>query len=61
VIYVPGDYCFQPDESGKIPRHHMRLSFGQVAPDQIEPGIARLCEAIASSLASGRSQLAAAK
>jgi 2-aminoadipate transaminase len=61
VIYVPGDYCFQPDESGKIPRHHMRLSFGQVAPDQIEPGIARLCEAIASSLASGKSQLAAAK
>jgi 2-aminoadipate transaminase len=50
VIYVPGDYCFQPDDSGKIPRNHLRLSFGQVAPDQIEPGIRRLSQAIESQL-----------
>jgi 2-aminoadipate transaminase len=59
VIYVPGDYCFQPDESGKIPRHHMRLSFGQVAPDQIELGIAKLSNAISSQLATSNLKLAA--
>jgi 2-aminoadipate transaminase len=51
VIYVPGDYCFQPDESGKIPRNHLRLSFGQVSPERIEPGIGRLSRAIESQLA----------
>jgi 2-aminoadipate transaminase len=58
VMYVPGDYCFQPDEHGKIPTHHLRLSFGQVAPDQIEPGIGRLAEAVAELLATGNRQLA---
>jgi 2-aminoadipate transaminase len=50
VLYVPGDYCFQPDEAGCVPGHHMRLSFGQVAPDRIDPGIARLAEVIKSRL-----------
>jgi 2-aminoadipate transaminase len=42
VLYVPGDYCFGKDEQGRVPQNHLRLSFGQVAPDQIEPGIERL-------------------
>ena len=42
VLYVPGDYSFQPDDNGQIPHHHLRLSFGQVSPQQIEPGIQRL-------------------
>ena len=43
VLYVPGEYCFQPDEqTGRVNRHCLRLSFGQVAPDQIVPGIERL-------------------
>jgi 2-aminoadipate transaminase len=46
VLYVPGDYSFQPDESGFIPKHHIRLSFGHVHPDRIDPGIARLADAI---------------
>jgi 2-aminoadipate transaminase len=47
VLYVPGDYCFQPDErTGRVPRHHLRLSFGQVAPDQIVPGVERLADAV---------------
>jgi 2-aminoadipate transaminase len=56
VLYVPGEYSFQPvdgpaaDDRGFIPRNHMRLSFGQVAPDQIEPGIKRLAQAIAASV-----------
>ncbi len=58
VIYVPGDYCFQPDETGRLPKNFMRLSFGQVAPDQIEPGIAKLSDAISSQLATGNWQLA---
>lgn len=50
VLYVPGEYCFQPDETGFIPRHYIRLSFGQVAPDQIAPGIQRLAAAIKRQL-----------
>ena len=50
VLYVPGDYCFQPDENGVVPRNHLRLSFGQVAPEQIGPGIERLSQAVAAIL-----------
>jgi 2-aminoadipate transaminase len=51
VLYVPGDYCFQPDERGHVPTNHLRLCFGQVHPDQIEPGIERLARAIDGLLA----------
>lgn len=50
VLYVPGDYCFQSDENGLTPRNHLRLSFGQVAPDQIDPGIQRIAQAVAAIL-----------
>jgi 2-aminoadipate transaminase len=50
VLYVPGAYCFQPDERGVIPTNHIRLSFGQVAPDQIAPGIERLASVVRSQL-----------
>ncbi len=50
VLYVPGAYCFQPDERGVIPTNHVRLSFGQVAPDQIAPGIERLAEVVKEQL-----------
>ena len=46
VIYVPGEYCFGRDERGNVPQNHLRLSFGQVAPDQIEPGIERLAAVV---------------
>jgi DNA-binding transcriptional MocR family regulator len=46
VLYVPGEYCLQPDETGHVPRRHMRLSFGAVAPEQIEPGIERLAAVV---------------
>lgn len=46
VLYVPGEYCFQPDAHGLVARNHMRLSFGQVAPNQIEPGIERLAAVV---------------
>ena len=46
VLYVPGDYCCQPDETGETPRNHLRLSFGQVAGEQIEPGIERLARVL---------------
>lgn len=48
VLYVPGDYCYQPDENGKVPRNHLRLSFGQVASELIEPGIERIAGVIRS-------------
>jgi 2-aminoadipate transaminase len=50
VLYVPGDYCFQADENGVVPRNHLRLSFGQVSPEQIGPGIERLSQAVAAIL-----------
>jgi 2-aminoadipate transaminase len=52
VLYVPGDYCFQPDETGQIPRNHLRLSFGQVAIEKIDEGIRRLASVIESLLPS---------
>jgi 2-aminoadipate transaminase len=50
VLYVPGEYCFQPDEQGRIPKNHIRLSFGQVDPTQIEPGIERLARVVSEQL-----------
>ena len=50
VLYVPGAYCFQPDKGGRLPKNHLRLSFGQVAPDQIEPGIERLAAVVRALL-----------
>ena len=51
VLYVPGDYCFEPDEQGRVPKNHARLSFGQVDPARIEPGIQRLAGVIGELLA----------
>jgi 2-aminoadipate transaminase len=60
VLYVPGEYCFQPDESGFIPRNHIRLSFGQVAPEQIERGVERLAAVVSGQLGRGNAGDAAA-
>jgi 2-aminoadipate transaminase len=60
VLYVPGDYCFQPDETGQIPRNHLRLSFGQVAIEKIDSGIERLASVIKSLLQSPHRQSPAA-
>jgi 2-aminoadipate transaminase len=57
VLYVPGAYCFQPDERGVIPTNHLRLSFGQVAPDQIAPGIERLASVVKEQLSTPSSVL----
>ena len=52
VLYVPGVYCFQPDPTtGRTSTNHLRLSFGQVAPDQIAPGIERLASVVRTQLA----------
>jgi 2-aminoadipate transaminase len=61
VLYVPGDYSFQPvqgpgGDRGFVPKNHLRLSFGQVAPEQIEPGIKRLAQAIAASASQRRGE-----
>ncbi len=50
VLYVPGEYCFHPDEQGRIPFNHLRLSYGHVAFDRIDDGIARLAGVVASLL-----------
>jgi len=58
VLYVPGDYSFQPDDRGQVPRNHLRLSFGQVSPQQIEPGIQRLAQAVTDALQPDRAPAA---
>jgi len=57
VLYVPGEYCFQRDGHGSLPRNHLRLSFGQVAPDQIEPGIERLASVVGSLISDPKSRI----
>jgi 2-aminoadipate transaminase len=56
VLYVPGDYCFHADAAGHLPRNHLRLSFGQVALEQIRPGVERLASVIDRFLPSGTRQ-----
>lgn len=46
VLYVPGEYAFQPDEHGHTPQNHLRLCYGSVHPDQIEPGIAKFAAVV---------------
>ena len=50
VLYVPGEYCFQPDEEGFVPRNHLRLCFGNVSQEQVEPGIKNLAEVVRRQL-----------
>jgi 2-aminoadipate transaminase len=50
VIYVPGEYCFHPDESGHVPQNHMRLCYAVTPIEQIEPGMDRLAGAIKARL-----------
>ncbi len=42
VMYVPGEYCFQPDEQGHLPQNQMRLCYAVTPIEQIEPGIRKL-------------------
>ncbi|MCY2954875.1 MAG: PLP-dependent aminotransferase family protein [Planctomycetota bacterium] len=50
VLYVPGDYCFHPDESGQVPQNCLRLCFGQVSHDQIDTGIQHLGKVVGELL-----------
>jgi len=50
VVYVPGDYCSQPGTDGALPRNQLRLSFGQVAIERIEPGIELLAGVVRRQL-----------
>jgi 2-aminoadipate transaminase len=52
VLYVPGNYCFQPDESGHVPTNHLRLCFGNVTPESVEPGIEKLAGVVKRQLSS---------
>ena len=61
VLYVPGDYCYQPDANGWKPLNHIRLSFGQVKPEQIEPGVERLASVIKKQLAQSHRKTDVAK
>jgi 2-aminoadipate transaminase len=50
VLYVPGVYCFQPDQRGHVPTNHLRLCFGNVAAEKVEPGIEKLAGVVRQSL-----------
>jgi len=46
MMYLPGEYCFQGDANGNIPRNQMRLAFGRAALEQLEPAIAALAQSV---------------
>ena len=63
VLYVPGDYCMQADDSGRVATNHLRLSFGAVPLERIEPGIEALATVVREQLSlteSDRERLAPA-
>ena len=45
VLYVPGEFGHVPDESGRVPRNEVRLSFGVASPEDIVEGVRRLRKA----------------
>ena len=53
VLYVPGNYCFQPDENGKVPTNHLRLCFGNVPADKVEGGIEKLAGVVKKFCSAG--------
>ncbi len=53
VLYVPGEYCFQPDERGHVPKNHLRLCFGNVPADKVEPGVEKLSRVVTQFLRAG--------
>lgn len=46
VLYVPGELCYAEDDTRKVPRNEMRLSFGGAGEKRITEGIERLANAI---------------
>ncbi len=48
MLYVPGEFCFGPDETRRKPTNTIRLSYGIARLEAIEEGIARLARAIRS-------------
>ena len=52
VIYVPGAYAYSPDEQGNVPKNSLRLCFGIVPTEQIEPGIERLAGVVKQMIGS---------
>jgi 2-aminoadipate transaminase len=46
VLYVPGVYCSQPDANGRVATNHIRLSFGNVAAENVERGIEMLAAVV---------------
>lgn len=50
MLYVPGEFCFGPDETRDKPANTIRLSFGVARCEAIGEGIARLARAIRSLL-----------
>lgn len=50
VLYVPGNFCFQPDENDFIPTNHLRLCYGNVPADRVEEGVQKLATVVTELL-----------
>ena len=50
VLYVPGSFCYLAERGFKVPRHHLRLSFGVPTVQENREGVRRLAEAIRDEL-----------
>jgi 2-aminoadipate transaminase len=42
VLYVPGELCYAPDASRRVPENELRISFGGAKLKDIPEGVARL-------------------
>ena len=42
MLYVPGQFCYVPDEQGGLPDHEARLCYGIATLEQIGEAIHRL-------------------
>lgn len=49
VLYVPGQFCYIPEERKPVPTWEARLSFGVVNEGQLREGVRRLAKAAATA------------
>jgi 2-aminoadipate transaminase len=56
VLYVPGEFCHVPDESGRVQTNECRICFGVATPEQITEGVRRLRTAVEAVTGKGKNE-----
>jgi 2-aminoadipate transaminase len=53
MLYIPGEFCYVPDEHGRVPRHEARLCFATATSEQLREAVRRLGRATRASVQAG--------